>query len=108
MRFARAGIHLCPLALLEQMEGKLREFTGRRKDLIETFLTAYPRLCQEAAKRLRSLYNPAGYRHTLAATCVKLNCGLVDCLRSLMIVLDPDRGRQMGTSESVAHRDTPF
>jgi hypothetical protein len=29
--------------------------------LIETFLTAYPTLCQEAAKRLRSLYNPADY-----------------------------------------------
>src|SRR5260370_3221596 len=56
-----AGIHLCPLALLEQMEGKLREFAASRKDLIEAFLTAYPTLCQEAATRLRSLYNPADY-----------------------------------------------
>ena len=56
-----AGIHLCPLALLEQMEGKLREFAARRKDLIEVFLMAYPALCQDAAKRLRSLYNPADY-----------------------------------------------
>src|SRR5436853_3248945 len=55
------GIHLCPLALLEQMEGRLREFAAQRKELIETFLTAYPTLCQEAAKRLRSLYNPADY-----------------------------------------------
>src|SRR5438132_4870040 len=56
-----AGIHLCPLALLEQMEGKLREFAVRRKDLIEAFLTAYPALCQDAAKRLRSLHNPGDY-----------------------------------------------
>src|SRR5260370_13163529 len=56
-----AGIHLCPLALLEQMEGKLREFATGRRDLIEAFLTAYPVLCQDAAKRLRSLYNPADY-----------------------------------------------
>ena len=56
-----AGIHLCPLPLLEQMESKLREFAARRKGLIEAFLTAYPTLCQEAAKRLRSLYNPTDY-----------------------------------------------
>src|SRR5882762_9771188 len=41
--------------------GKLREFAARRKELIDAFLTAYPALCQEAAKRLRSLYNPADY-----------------------------------------------
>src|SRR5260370_13654771 len=56
-----AGIHLCPLALLEQMEGKLREFAARRMELIEAFLTAYPALCQDAAKRLRSLHNPTDY-----------------------------------------------
>jgi hypothetical protein len=56
-----AGIHLCPLALLEQMEAKLREFAAGRKDLIKEFLSVYPVLCQEAAKRLRSLYNPADY-----------------------------------------------
>src|SRR5207302_2812732 len=51
----------CPLPLLEQMESKLREFAARRKGLIEAFLTAYPTLCQDAAKRLRSLYNPTDY-----------------------------------------------
>ncbi len=56
-----AGIHLCPLGLLEQMETKLREFAARREELIQEFLKAYPTLCQEAAKRLRSLYNPADY-----------------------------------------------
>ena len=43
------------------MESKLREFAACRKDLVEAFLTAYPTLCQEAAKRLRSLYNPTDY-----------------------------------------------
>ena len=43
------------------MEGKLRSFAAGRKDLTESFLTAYPALCQEAAKRLRSLYNPTDY-----------------------------------------------
>ena len=55
-----AGIHLCPLALLEQMEGK-RAFAAGRMELIEAFLTAYPALCQDAAKRLRSLHNPTDY-----------------------------------------------
>ncbi len=56
-----AGIHLCPFPLLEQTEGKLREFTSGRETLVSAFLEAYPSLCQEAAKRLRSLYNPADY-----------------------------------------------
>ena len=55
-----AGIHLCPLGLLEPIEGKLREFGTRRQELVKAFL-AYPTLCQDAAKRLRSLYNPADY-----------------------------------------------
>jgi len=56
-----AGIHLCPLALLEEMEGRLRQLGTRRRGLIEEFLAVYPLLCQEAGKRLRSLYNPTDY-----------------------------------------------
>ncbi|MBL0158853.1 MAG: hypothetical protein IPP47_17355 [Bryobacterales bacterium] len=56
-----AGIHLCPLALLEEMEGRLRQLGARRKGLIEEFLAVYPLLCQEAGKRLRSLYDPTDY-----------------------------------------------
>lgn len=56
-----AGIHLCPVALLEEMERNLRAFTTSREELVQQFLTVYPSLCQEAAKRLRSLYNPADY-----------------------------------------------
>src|SRR5260370_8704998 len=47
-----AGIHLCPLALLEQMEGTLREFATGRRDLIEAFLPAYPLLSQDAPQPL--------------------------------------------------------
>jgi hypothetical protein len=43
------------------MERKLREFAVVRQGLVEAFLTAYSGLSQEAAKRLRSLYNPADY-----------------------------------------------
>jgi hypothetical protein len=56
-----AGIHLCPLALLEQMEQRLRKFAAGREGLVQAFLSGYPILCQEAAQRLRSLYNPSDY-----------------------------------------------
>ena len=55
------GIHLLPLGLVETVEEKLREFKDKRGELVESFLSAYPRLCQEAAGRLRTLYNPADY-----------------------------------------------
>jgi hypothetical protein len=56
-----AGIHLCPFALLEQTEAKLRDFAARRQQLVAAFLGAYPALCKEAAQRLRALYNPGDY-----------------------------------------------
>ena len=55
------GIHLCPFALLEQVEGRLRKFAEDRQSLVAAFLTAYPALCHEAATRLRTLYNPQDY-----------------------------------------------
>ena len=55
------GIHLLPLGLLETVDEKLREFNEKRSVLVEVFLAAYPRLCQEAAGRLRTLHNPADY-----------------------------------------------
>jgi hypothetical protein len=55
------GIRLCPFALLEQLEGRLRKFAEERQTLVEAFLTAYPALCQEAATRLRTLHNPQDY-----------------------------------------------
>ena len=55
------GIHLLPLCLVETVEEKLRQFKDKRGELAESFLTAYPRLCREAAGRLRTLYNPTDY-----------------------------------------------
>jgi hypothetical protein len=43
------GIHLLPLGLLETVDEKLNEFREKRRVLVEVFLFAYPRLCQEAA-----------------------------------------------------------
>ena len=55
------GIHLCPFALLEQVEGRLRKLAEDRQSLVAAFLAAYPALCHEAATRLRTLYNPQDY-----------------------------------------------
>ncbi len=55
------GIHLLPLGLVETVEERLHEFNDKRGELVESFLSAYPRLCQEAAGRLRTLYNPTDY-----------------------------------------------
>jgi Protein of unknown function (DUF3150) len=55
------GIHLLPIAALETVEYRLRQFADDRKQLVIAFINAYPSLCQDAAKRLRGLYNPADY-----------------------------------------------
>src|SRR5436190_1195180 len=56
-----AGIHLLPLELIETVDEKLREFEEKRRELVEVFIQAYPALCQQAAERLRALYNPEDY-----------------------------------------------
>ena len=55
------GIHLLPIAALETVEQRLRQFATDRQQLAEAFLVVYPSLCQDAARRLRGLYNPADY-----------------------------------------------
>jgi hypothetical protein len=55
------GIHLLPIAALEAVEQRLRQFADDRERLVEAFLSAYPGLCHDASKRLRGLYNPADY-----------------------------------------------
>ena len=55
------GIHLLPITALETVEHRLRQFAEGRKQLVAAFISAYPGLCQDAAKRLRGLYNPADY-----------------------------------------------
>jgi len=56
------GIHLLPIAALQTVEQRLRDFAEDRRQLVDAFLAAYPSLCQEAAKRLRGLYNLADIR----------------------------------------------
>ena len=55
------GIHLLPIAALEIVEDRMRKFAEDRQVLVAAFLSVYPSLCQDAAKRLRGLYNPADY-----------------------------------------------
>jgi hypothetical protein len=55
------GIHLLPIAALETVEQRLRQFASDRQQLVDAFLGAYPSLCQDAARRLRGLYDPADY-----------------------------------------------
>lgn len=55
------GIHLLPIPLIETVNAKLRDFRAKRQELVDLFLAAYPHLCQEAAVRLRTLYNPLDY-----------------------------------------------
>lgn len=55
------GIHLLPIAALETVEHRLRQFAADRQQLTEAFLVAYPSRCEDAAARLRGLYNPADY-----------------------------------------------
>ncbi|MBX9601340.1 MAG: DUF3150 domain-containing protein [Bryobacteraceae bacterium] len=55
------GIHLLPIPALEMVEQRLRGFRSDREALVQIFLAAYPGLCQDAARRLRGLYNPADY-----------------------------------------------
>lgn len=55
------GIHLLPIPLIETVDARLREFQAKRLELVDVFLEAYPRLCVEAASRLRTLYNPLDY-----------------------------------------------
>jgi len=55
------GIHLLPIAALEQVEQRLRQFAVDRTELVKAFLAAYPSLCVDAAKRLRGLYNPTDH-----------------------------------------------
>lgn len=55
------GIHLLPIAALETVERRLRQFAVEREQLVKAFLAAYPSLCQTAPMRLRALYNPVDY-----------------------------------------------
>ena len=48
-----AGIHLLPTALIEMVEARLADYRSQRDQLVSLFVSAYPRLCEDAARRLR-------------------------------------------------------
>jgi hypothetical protein len=83
------GIHLLPIPLIEIVDAKLREFQARRQELVEVFLASYPRLCQEAALRLRTLYSPVDYppleevRSQFTASWQYISYGVPDQLRTV-------------------------
>ncbi len=56
-----SGIQLVPLPQIETVDQKLREYAQKRLELVETFIGAYPRLCEQAAARLRTLHDPKDY-----------------------------------------------
>lgn len=93
-----AGIHLLPLPLLETVDEKLQQFEQKRRDLVENFLSAYPVLCQEAAQRLRTLYDPRDYppidfvRSRFAFTWQYVSFGVPGQLREISAkVFDTER-----------------
>ncbi len=83
------GIHLLPIGLIETVDARLREFEVQRGELVETFVTAYPRLCREASGRLRKLYNPLDYppvdelRTVFSCTWQYVSYGVPDQLRAV-------------------------
>ncbi|MHB8655585.1 MAG: DUF3150 domain-containing protein [Terriglobia bacterium] len=56
-----SGIQLVPLPQIETVDVKLREYALKRLELVESFVGAYPRLCEQTAARLRTLHNPNDY-----------------------------------------------
>ncbi len=56
-----SGIQLVPLPQIETVDQKLREYAQKRLELVDAFVGAYPRLCEQVATRLRTLYNPNDY-----------------------------------------------
>ncbi|HEV2416482.1 MAG TPA: hypothetical protein VGX94_01625 [Terriglobia bacterium] len=83
------GIHLLPIPLIETVDTKLREFQSKRLELVDVFLETYPRLCVEAASRLRTLYNPLDYppveevRSAFSCSWQYVSYGVPDQLRAV-------------------------
>lgn len=55
------GVQLLSLQLVEQVDAHLNDYAITRAGLVETFLSAYPSLCETASKSLGSLHNPHDY-----------------------------------------------
>lgn len=55
------GIYLVPTDLVNELDAKLEELKAERERLVENFAEAYPYLIEEAAARLRSVFDPRDY-----------------------------------------------
>jgi hypothetical protein len=55
------SIHLCPLPMLQQVDTRLKEFAGKRPELVEAFVAVYPALCDQAPNRFRALHDPRDF-----------------------------------------------
>jgi hypothetical protein len=55
------GFWLVPYDLLEQVDSQLEQFAKERRDIVEEFLTAYPKLIEKSAELLRTTFNPNDY-----------------------------------------------
>lgn len=58
----KSGIYLLPIVLVPEVEEKLRDFRQRRFTLVQDFLASYSQRMEEAALRLREVFNPQDYR----------------------------------------------
>ena len=56
-----AGIRLLPVALIEEVDAKLEEFSQQREDLVEAFVAVYDDLKADARRRLNGLFDPRNY-----------------------------------------------
>jgi hypothetical protein len=57
----RDGVYLVPTDLIEEVDGKLSEMAREREALVEAFCGVYPTLIEDAASRLRSVFDPRDY-----------------------------------------------
>lgn len=55
------GMHLLPVGLIQRVDDMLKAREEEREVLVKKFLKAYPELVQQAAKRLKGLYNSSDY-----------------------------------------------
>ncbi len=57
----RDGIYLVPVELVQEVDEKLSEMAREREALVEAFCSVYPSLIEDAASRLRSVFDPRDY-----------------------------------------------
>lgn len=57
----RSGVYLVPIDSVEEIDAKLEELAGKRRDLIEKFIDEYESVKNKAESRLGPLFNDADY-----------------------------------------------